>query len=388
MSQDLTQVIPQLLAQGLLALRQNSIMPLLVNRSYEALAGEKGSTIDVPIPSAIAVQDVTPANVPPSTAGVTPTSVPITLDQWKEAPFYMTDKDLLESMNGTIPMQASEAIKALSNVVDSYILAQYTSFYGFRGEVSTGAMLDPFSDDTVKDITALRAILDNQLCPPDDRRIIANPNAEMAALNLRAFHDAQFSGSAMGLLNGTIGQKFGFSWFKDQNVPNHTAGTCAAKTVTETSNSAIGVSVVTLKVSTTTGTLVVGDIISFAGSAQTYVVTAAATVDTVGVVVSIYPPLLSAVDGSGTAVAVTVQPSHAVNLGFHRDAIAFATRPLVDSAPGLGAMVSSAVDPVSGLVLRLEVTREHKRTRYSYDILYGAKVIRPQLGARLGGATG
>ena len=37
-------------------------------------------------------------------------------------------------------------------------------------------------------------------------------------------------------------------------------------------------------------------------------------------------------------------------------------------------------DPVSGISLRLEVTRENKRTRFSYDCLYGGRVVRPELG--------
>jgi hypothetical protein len=50
---------------------------------------------------------------------------------------------------------------------------------------------------------------------------------------------------------------------------------------------------------------------------------------------------------------------------------------------GLGNYIKSAVDPVSGMALRLEVTREHKRTRYSFDVLYGVTTVRKELACRL-----
>ena len=46
-----------------------------------------------------------------------------------------------------------------------------------------------------------------------------------------------------------------------------------------------------------------------------------------------------------------------------------------------GDNVMSNVDPISGLSLRVEVTREFKQTRVSYDILYGGALVRPQLAA-------
>lgn len=372
MANVLTEVTPKLLAQGLMALRENSISPILVNRAYEPMAGQKGSTIDVPIPSAITAQAVTPAATPPSTADVAPTSVPIALDQWFEAPFYLTDKDVLEAMDGTIPMQASEAIKALINKVDTQILSNYVDFYGWYGTAGT----TPFASSTI-DATQIRKVLNQQLAPMDDRRLMLDPDAEAKALELRAFQDMSFSGSAMAILEGKINRKFGFDWFMNQNIPTHTAGTGASMQTA----AAGSVGATTIAIDTGTGTLVVGDIITFAGHTQTYTITAAVA-DVSSATIAFQPALKAAVDNDAL---ITKKASHVVNLAFHRDAIAFATRPLESDATGLGAIIQSAVDPISGLTLRLEVTREHKRTRFSYDMLWGSKVVRRELGGRLAG---
>lgn len=386
MPNDFTSVIPKLLAQGLMALREVSIMPKLVNREYETIAGQRGSTIDVPIPSAVVVSDVTPAATAPTTADQSPTSVPITLDKWKEAPFYMTDKDLLEVVNGTLPMCASAAIKAIANQVDADIFALYKGVYGYTGTAGT----TPFggSTPTTSDAIQLRKVLTDQLAPNNDRRIILDTSAEANALGLRALQDASARGSSQTITEGTIGRALGFDWYASQNVPTHTASAAAAATVTMISKSAVGAKSVTLKVSTSTAAIKKGDIITFAGHSQTYAVGADATLDSTGVAVTISPGLKVAVDGSGTAVNVTFKASHVVNLGFHRDAFAFASRPLagdeLSRSLGLGNF-QSAVDPVSGLVLRLEITREHKRLRFSYDILYGCALVRPELASRLAG---
>lgn len=385
MANVLTAVVPKLLAQGLLALREMAVMPLLVNRNYEALAGERGSTIDVPIPSAIAAVEVAPANVPPTTADIAPTSVPVALDQWWEAPFYLTDKEQLEVMNGLLPMQASEAIKVLANKIDKSILGLYTKFHGFQGTENAGAFITPFTDTSgnptdARDATALRKILNKQLAPVDDRHVVMNPDVEAAALNIRAFQDASWTGSPMAIIEGQLNRKLGFNWWMDQNILTHVAGTAAGEAdVTVNGAHAAGVKVVSMTEAAGNHTLVVGDILTIAGHSQTYVVTAAATLDAAENV-SIEPGLQVALSGGE---AVDVKPSHAVNLAFHRDAIAFATRPLVAHGAALGVINQNIVDPISGLTLRLEVTHEHKRLRFSYDVLWGAAVVRREFGARL-----
>lgn len=378
MANTLTAVIDKLLAQGLLALRQNAVMPRLVNLGYSELAGERGSSIDVPIPSAIVAQDVAPANTPPSTADIAPTSVAITLDKWKEAPFYLTDKDVMEVMRGTIPMQASEAIKALVNAIEADIFAEYKGIYGFVGTPGT----TPFASDLSTYLDA-RAVLNRQLAPMDNRRVVLNVDAEAKALGNRAVQDASWRQSAQGIMEAQIGRTLGADWFMDQNVPTHTAGSLTG-TITVSGAHNAGVTSVTL--ATDTGEAIAlkkGDIITFAGHSQTYAVLADLTVGASSSgAVTIRPGLQVALAGGE---AVTVKASHVVNLLFHRDAIAFATRPLVSAVDGLGNLIQSAVDPVSGLTLRLEISREHKRTRYSFDVLYGVKLIRPELACRIAG---
>jgi hypothetical protein len=377
---NLSAVIPKLLAQGLRTLRPAAMMPQLVNRGYEEQAGQKGTTIDVPIPSAIAVQDVVPNNTPPNTADVMPTSVPITLDTWIEAPFFMTDKDMLEAMNGVIPMQAREAVNALALRINTDILAQYKNFYGFYGTPGT----TPFATGT-SDATQIRKILNVQLAPLENRRMVLDPEAEANALDLRAFQDQSWRSNASAIVDGTISRTLGFDWFSHQLAPVHTAGTLTG-TITVGADAAIGAKSVRLDAGSGEAVaLKKGDIITFAGQNQTYVVTADLTIAaSANGNVAIEPGLKAAITAASNT-AVSVKPSHTVNLAFHRDAIAFATRPLEGSADGLGARISSAVDTESGLTLRLEVTREHKRTRFSYDILYGVATVRRELGARLAG---
>lgn len=326
-------------------------MPRLVNSDYSNLAAQQGASIDVPIPSAIKAQAVTPGATSQDTGDISPVSATIKLDRWMEAPFYLTDKDLMEANRGVIPMQASEAVKAIANDVNATLLGLGRKFYGMVGTPGT----TPFS--TVVDATNARKVLNRQLAPVNDRRIVLDPDAEAAALGLSGFADVSKSGDARPIIDGTIGRKYGFDWAMDQQVPTFEASVMTEGALTVNGANEAGAQVVSLAKATNAAGLKEGDILTIAGDAQTYVV----------------------------MEAVTVSGSHVMNLAFHRDAIAFATRPLMDSANGLGNLIQSAVDPVSGLSLRLEVSREHKRTRFSYDILYGADVVRRELGCRIAG---
>lgn len=384
MAQDLSKLVPQLLAKGLLALRGSTVMPQIVNRDFGAQTSAKGKTIDVPIPSAITANDVVPAASSQAVTDITPLSVPITLSNWKEGAFTLSDKEMGEVVDDVFPMNASEAIKVLAEEVNLSVFNEYPGIYGFFGIAGT----TPFPSQSSADATKIRRILQLQKAPLADRRLVLDPDAEAAALQVAGFQDASFRGDTAGILEAQIGRKFGFDWFADQQVVTHTAGTITTGFIAKAATGvAVGLKTLIGTTAASTGAIALlkGDILHFVGDTQTYVLTADATESTAATDAAIFfePGLKIALVGSE---AITVEATHVVNLAFHRDAFALASRPLESGGSELGgSIIESVVDPVTGLALRLEVRREHKRVRWSYDILWGVKLVRPELAARLAG---
>jgi len=406
----LTNLVPKILARSLLVLRARCIMPRLVNSDYSTDAARKGATIDVPIPVEVATMNVVPSctQAECDDSGLEPGLVSIKLDNWKQnKPIHLTDKDMAEiDMNETyLPMQLEEAIKGLARDVNMDIMQEYLGVYGFQGTAGT----TPFGTGVgVSDATGARKILNKQHCPPTDRRGVLDFDAEANALDLSAFSDADKIMSATVKLEGEIGRKYGIDWVADDDVPYHTAGTLeTGGQVTVTAVKAASTIALTGAAGNSGETLLVGDILKFGAAGiddQTYVVMpgsegvsgyAALTGTNGGYTMDAEGDNLTAVvvapaiKVAHTGAALELKASHRVNLVFHRDAFAFATRSLDDAntlAKVLGgSQILSMQDAKTGLVLRLEISRRNKLTVWEFDILWGAKLVRPELACRLVG---
>jgi hypothetical protein len=371
-----TNVLPKLLAQGLLALRENAIMSRVVNRSYESLAAQKGAVINIPIPSAIAARDVTASVTQNSNIDFSPTVAVVTLDFWKEASFHLSDKDLAECDAGIMPMQASEAVKELINEVDAYLLARTTGFFGYAGASGT----TPFNGSLTVAASA-RMILNRNAAPMSDRAGILDPLAESNFGINANIVQADQRGDSEGIINGVIGKKLGADWYMDQNVQSYTAGTgWASGFIASTVAGAVGDTTLNVINATASGQVKIGDLFRFTADTahHTYVITVTTTVSaTAQSVITFYPALKTTVATGATLVVVS--GTYTRNLLMHRDAFAWASRPLAD-VQGAGNTFATAVDPVSGIALRLEVSRQYKQTTFSYDILGGGNWVRRELG--------
>ena len=372
-----TNIVQTAVAMGLNALREQVVLPRIVNRSYEDRIGpgaSKGSTVNVAVPSAIATRSVTADVVPPAVTAITPTSVSITLDQWKESPFAMSDQAISQVQRGIIPMQMSEAVKSLANTVDDYLWSLIDStggVYGFTGTSGT----TPFASNVTQYLDA-RAIANNQLMPMDNRFVILDADAEANALALTAFLDASAAGTRETVVKGDIGFKLGAQWLMSQNVATHTETNSPSSWLVN--NASVAVGDTTLTVDGGSGAPVEGDIFSVAGSTQTYQVSSATST-----VITMTPTIKYAYADNA---ALTFKGSYVENLIIHRDLIGFAMAPLIETEQFAGgSMSATAVDEDSGLSLRLEVTRQYKQWQWAFDALYGGAVIRPELGVIIAG---
>jgi hypothetical protein len=379
MANTLDNIMPKILARGLLTLREQAIMPRLVNGDYSTEAAEKGDTIDVPIPTANSASDVTPGPVYSSATNTTPGKVQVTLNNWKKSNFHLSDKDMTEINKNRhfLPMQMQEAIRALANAVNEDIHAEYQGIYGYTGTAGT----TPFAS-TVTDATNARKVLHQQRAPRTERRGVLDFDAEANALALAPFSDADKIGSNQVRIEGEIGRKYGIDWYADDAVTSHTTPTTSSALVV---GSAVAAGASSIDITGGNNvTLNKGDIFTIAGDTQTYVLNASVAVVSTGNTAASISPVLAA---AASSEAITLKASHVVNLAFHRDAFAFANRPLVASTQdmSLGSKIMSMTDPQTGITLRLEVSRQYKQVQWEFDILWGAKLVRPELATRIAG---
>lgn len=360
-------------------LREACVMPALVNTDYSAQAAEQNETIRVPLPQDLGDADDFDTNTGSQSTGLDDPKVDMKLDKWKYKQWDMTDKEMREvKTSAVLPSAAESAVKVLANAVNKDLLGLYADVNSSAGTPGT-------TPSTKAAIINTRKVLQKNLCPPDQRRLVLNVDAE--AEYLEVFSDADKTGSTEALVNASLGRKFGFETFSDQLMPSHINGTAAGAAMTVSGTAAAGAGTATFAGAAGL-TLLKGDVFTIAGSDQQYVVTADATLTGGNVLVGFCPALAEEVaDGSAVTIeGINGGGSYDINLAFHRNAFTLAMRTL-SNEQSENSTISVATDPVTGIPLRLETWREPSRAKrfWRFDVLYGVKTLRPELAARLNG---
>jgi len=381
-SNSLTDLMPRIVARGLLRFREQAILPRLVNSSLSAEAARHGDSIRVPLSRPVAATDVAPGAQPRQAPSTAMTVVDVPLDNWKSASFFLTDAEMMqiEAESGFIPLQMSEAITALANAVNETILAEAQktgTVIGAAGEVPFQNVASPSEvwHGANAAVTA-RKLLNLAAAPKSGRFAVIDYEMEANALGLPQFHDAHRAGGAGVPMEGEIGRKYGIDWFSSDLLPRN-----LAPVATTGLQAQVNARATTAELKLAFASVRVGDVLVVGSGeqAQTHRITATATANGgAHCRVTLTPALATRLT---TSEEVVLQRPYRVGVAMHRDAVALAMRPL--SAAGMeggaNGQIMSVSDPETGLSLRLEVTRQYKQTMWEFDILWGTKLVRPEL---------
>lgn len=344
-----------------------------VHRGHDKAPQQKGATISIRKPGAFTAQDA-PSPAQDIDAG----EVQIALANWKEVKFGLTDRELAATGEVIIGEHIRPAAVALADAIDQSLCALYAEVPWFHDVAATAG---------VADIVAVRrAMFDNKVPLRDPAMLHWMIDGDMEAdfLNQTAFTQWQGSGDigAAAQVSGSLGRRFGFNFFANQNVRAHSAGTLSSTTPLLQGAHAKGATQVTLDAATLTGTLKAGDSFVLAGNAQRYAVTADAAASANAVTVSIAPALVKAY-GDNAQATVSLD-DHAASLAFHRNAFALAMAPLSELGNQLGARIATVADPVTGLALRSRLFYDGNNSKVfvALDALWGVKTLDPNLAVR------
>lgn len=343
-----------------------------VHRGYDKSPQQKGSVISIARPSTFT------AKAAPDTAqDINAGEVQIALDQWWEVKFGLTDKEITFTTEKIINDHIRPAAYAIADKIDTQLCALYKDIPWSN---TNGSPL------VVADITANRRILNTNAAPTDDRHLMLSPTQEEEALNLSAFSQWQGAGAA-GVetqMRGSLGMKYGYEVFMNQNVPSHTTGVSADATGALTADATKGDTTISFDSVTSGGTFKKGDSFILAGNTQRYVFTEDFTA-TGGAAtgVGIFPPLVQDY-GSTTVITITLLGGEQ-GMGFHRNAFALAMAPLSEIGNNLGARIATVSDPITNLSLRSRLFYEGNNSKVfvSLDALWGVKTLDANLACRL-----
>lgn len=387
MANTLNNQIPYAMAALDIVSREMTGMIPSVTMDARASAAASGQTIYVPVvPESNALADATPAMSIPAAADQTIDSVGIVIDKLKVAPFSWSGEEEYSVNQGVgfdtlRTNQIAQAMRRLVNAVESDLTALHVTASRAGGAVGTSL----FGTNTASLNDARKVLVDNG-APTGDIQCVVNTTAGSNIRTLYGINSNRDQSTVSVAEQGVIVTSGGIPVRESGQIVNSTAGTASGAT-TNNAGYAVGATTITLA-SAGTGTLVAGDVITFAGDANQYVLVSGDTdVSNGGTFVLAAPGLRKAIAASTTAITVVAACSR--NMVFSKSAIVLATR--VPKRPSVGDLaidVYNVTDPRTGLTFEISAYPGTRMVRYEVALAWGVKNIKADHTALMIGPVG
>ena len=336
-----------------------------------------GQQVLVPISPAAAAVDITPGVTSPNQGDQVFTNTPITIQKSRGVPFRWNGEEQ-RGLNANGPgynalknSQIAQAMRTLTNEIEAYV-------GGFAYPGASRAYGTPGTTPFATDLSAtaqLRKILSDNGSPLTDIHVTFDTTAGAQMRTLTQLTKANEAADDTMLRQGVLLDVHGFELRESAGVQHVAPGTAAGYVT----NGAVAAGSTVIPVQTGTGTILGGEIVTFAGDPNKYVAVSLAG----GNLTINKPGLRTALAGN---TAMTVAAAYTGNLAYHRNAIVLATRaPALPTEGDMAEDRTTIVDPRSGLAFEVSMYKQYRQVYYEMAVAYGGAVIKPEHIATLAG---
>lgn len=330
-----------------------------------------GQQILVPITPAAAAVNITPGVTSPDQGDQIIGNTPLTITSAQAVPFRWTGEEQKGINTGPgysriKTDQITQAFRTLCNAVELNV-AQAAAQGASRAYGTAGTT--PFASDLSATAQARKILSDNG-SPLSDIHLTMNTTAGASMRTLTQLTKANEAADDTLLRQGVLLDVHGFEIRESAQVLPTTKGTGSAYVTNGTQ--AVGTTVIPLI--TGSGTVVAGDVVTFAGDPNKYVV--AVGIAAPGSITINKPGLLTTVAGS---TAMTIGNNYTPNSAYHRNAIALVTRaPALPIEGDMAVDRETIIDPRSGLAFDVSMYAQYRRIYYEVALAWGVAVIKPE----------
>lgn len=379
MANTLTSLIPS--AYAALDTVSRELVGLIpaVTRDATTERAAVGQTVYSPVAPASSAGDITPAVTPPDDGNQTIGNVSLSITKARRVPIRWNGEEQRGLNNGgagyenILQDQFKQAFRTLCNEQEADLAALHIAAsraYGTAGATPFGTAGD-YTDAS----NVLKILLDNGAMSMD-RHLVLNTAAGANLRGKQGGRGVDLEGSDRILRQGVLLDIHGFAVRESAQINTSTAGTASGAT-TNAAGYAVGATTLTLA-SAGTGTLVAGDVVTFAGDSNKYVIASGDSDVSNGGTITLAAPGLRVAMSAATK-AITVVAAAARNMAFTRDAIVLASRlPARPKEGDLAVDVMSVQDPVSGLAFEIAQYNQYRQVQFEVSCAWGVKVVKAE----------
>ena len=370
---NLTGLMPQIFeAMDVVSREAVGVIPA-ASRSSKADSVSIGQTLSVPVALPRGTEDIRPGKEPTG-KGDDFDRVDVKIEKMKTAdPIWWSgdeESSQGELLNAEKQDQITQAMRALSNEIEADIALEGVIAGIGAGNIYGVAGTTPFAG-SLTDMAHVRRVMNDMGVPKSERQFVANSIAAANILSLPNITHVEKAGGDTELRTGIIRPIMGLNIWESGGLNPIEAGTASDYLV----NGTVEKGAKQINIDTGSGTFKMGNIISFAGDANKYVV--AEDVPTGGTVLKIAGGLKQAV-ADNAAITMEVD-TYLPSIAFHRNALLLVCRPPKLPSGGDKALdVKDIIDPVSGLAFQAALYGDYLQNRLEIRSAWGWKAISPR----------